>query len=207
LITLTRTAKMKVKLLVGLTGSVASVKFVELITALDETSAFEIRVMLSDSAMKFISKDELAAIDQSSSIGETRRVYTDSDEWSSWSRVGDPVTHVDLAKWADWLLIAPLSANTLAKFANGLCDNLITCVFRAWNFDKRVFIAPAMNTQMWKSPFTARHVSAVRALAPNSVIVLDPIEKRLACGDTGIGAMEEVGDIVRALVTTIGVSS
>jgi phosphopantothenoylcysteine synthetase/decarboxylase len=207
LITLTRTAKMKVKLLVGLTGSVASVKFVELITALDETSAFEIRVMLSDSAMKFISKDELAAIDQSSSIGETRRVYTDSDEWSSWSRVGDPVTHVDLAKWADWLLIAPLSANTLAKFANGLCDNLITCVFRAWNFDKRVFIAPAMNTQMWKSPFTARHVSAVRALAPNSVIVLDPIEKRLACGDTGIGAMEEVGDIVRALVTTVGVSS
>jgi len=109
---------MKVKLLVGLTGSVASVKFVELITALDETSAFEIRVMLSDSAMKFISKDELAAINQSSSIGETRRVYTDSDEWSSWSRVGDPVTHVDLAKWADWLLIAPLSANTLAKFAN-----------------------------------------------------------------------------------------
>lgn len=197
----------KTKLLVGLTGSVASVKFVEMVTALDETNAFEIKVMLSDSATKFITKDEIAAINQSSPAGETRRVYTDSDEWSDWSRVGDPVTHVDLAKWADWLLIAPLSANTLAKFANGLCDNLITCVFRAWNFDKRVFIAPAMNTQMWKSPFTARHVSAVRALAPNSVTILDPIEKRLACGDTGIGAMEEVGDIVRALVTATGVPS
>ena len=78
-------------------------------------------------------------------------VYTDDDEWSAWRKKGDPVTHVELGKWADVLLVAPLSANTLSKFANGSCDNLLTCLFRAWdvsNRDKIVCMAPAMNTQM-----------------------------------------------------------
>lgn len=84
------------------------------------------------------------------------QVLKDEDEWSCWSKREDPVLHIDLRKWADVLLVAPLSANTLAKLANGLCDNLLTCVARAWDFSRPLLVAPAMNTLMWESPFTAK---------------------------------------------------
>ena len=70
------------------------------------------------------------------------------------------------------LLVAPCSANTLAKFANGMCDNLLTCVFRAWDFTaetKRVLIAPAMNTAMFESPFTRKHADALAEAGGASV--------------------------------------
>ena len=67
----------------------------------------------------------------------------------------DPVLHIDLVKIASITLIAPLSANTLGKIANGLADNLLTCVVRAWNYKtKPMIVAPAMNTQMFENPIT-----------------------------------------------------
>lgn len=65
---------------------------------------------------------------------------------------------LDLRKWADAFIIAPLDANTLAKIANGLADNLLTCVARAWDFNKPFYFAPAMNTCMWEHPLTNEHV-------------------------------------------------
>jgi len=65
------------------------------------------------------------------------------------------VLHIDLAKWADIFVIAPCSANTLAKLAYGICDNLLTSVARAWDADRPLVIAPAMNTHMWTHPHTA----------------------------------------------------
>lgn len=111
--------------------------------------------------------------------------------------------HIDLRRWADVMVIAPLSANTLAKLAGGLCDNLLTCVVRAWDFQKPLLVrwwwccahwhavaqvAPAMNTLMWDNPFTARHLATLTELG---VQVIPPISKRLACGDVGSGAMQE----------------
>lgn len=84
------------------------------------------------------------------------QVLRDDDEWSCWNKREDPVLHIELRKWADVFLVAPLSANTLAKMANGLCDNLLTCVARAWDFKRPLLVAPAMNTLMWESPFTAK---------------------------------------------------
>ena len=80
--------------------------------------------------------------------------FTDADEWGGWKSRSDPVLHIELRKLAKIFLIAPLSANTMAKFANGLCDNLLTCVFRAWDFNSpemfgSVIVAPAMNTFMY----------------------------------------------------------
>ena len=60
--------------------------------------------------------------------------------------------HIEFRKWADLLVVAPLDANTLAKFALGLSDNFLSCVFRAWDFARPVILAPAMNTLMWQSP-------------------------------------------------------
>jgi phosphopantothenoylcysteine decarboxylase len=101
-----------------------------------------------------------------------------------------------LRKWADVMLIAPLSANTLAKVSHGLCDNLLTCIVRAWDFSKPLLVAPAMNTHMWSHPFTAPQLDILQRLG---VVVIPPISKRLACGDVGVGAMAAVESIVDAV--------
>ena len=89
----------------------------------------------------------------------TARSSAISDEWpgTRYHR-GDEVLHIEFRKWADMLIVAPLDANTLAKFALGLSDNFLTCIFRAWDFAKPVILAPAMNTLMWESPVTLRHL-------------------------------------------------
>jgi phosphopantothenoylcysteine decarboxylase len=146
----------------------------------------------------------------------------DRDEWPGAAyRRGDPVLHIELRNWADCLIIAPLDANTLAKLALGLCDNFLTCLFRAWDFRRPVILAPAMNTLMWDSPLTARHLgqilidrgglsylppgwnleSAAEHFARDApgVVLVPPQAKRLACGDIGMGAMAEVATIAEVV--------
>ena len=124
-------------------------------------------------------------------------VYSDQDEWSMWHRIGDPVLHIELRDWADVLLIAPLSANTLGKISNGLCDNLVSCVVRAWNMQmKPLLVAPAMNTQMLNHPLTQQQMEKIKALG---VHIIAPVSKVLACGETGNGALAPVHEIVTQL--------
>lgn len=95
------------------------------------------------------------------------------------------------------LLVAPLSANSLAKMSLGLADNLATCLFRAWNIaDKPVLVAPAMNTKMWTHPATATHIQTLRSWG---TVLIQPVEKMLACGDVGVGAMASVADILATI--------
>jgi phosphopantothenoylcysteine decarboxylase len=81
--------------------------------------------------------------------------------------------------------------------ANGLCDNLLTCILRAWDPTKKVVLAPAMNTAMWTHPVTIQQLSIVKSWG--FVTVVTPISKKLACGDIGIGAMEETPIIARRI--------
>jgi phosphopantothenoylcysteine decarboxylase len=152
-------------------------------------------------------------------------VILDADEWPGRDagqryQRDDPVPHIELRRWADLFVLAPLDANTLAKLAVGLCDNCLTCVWRAWDTTKPVVLAPAMNTLMWQHPFTRRHLRAVAADAgamhvpghledapliaqindrSKTLRVVAPVEKTLACGDVGVGGLAEVADIVSAV--------
>jgi phosphopantothenoylcysteine decarboxylase len=89
----------------------------------------------------------------------------------------------------------------MLEMANGLCDNLLTCILRAWNSSKMVVVAPAMNTAMYEHPLTNLHLDFLKGLG--YFIVIDPIVKKLACGDLGIGAMAETKTIANTVKSVL----
>lgn len=178
------------KVLLCCTGSVATIKLKPLLENILKHRV-EVRVVVTEHAQHFFSVDDLP---------EDVQVFRDSDEWSMWKRRGDPVLHIDLGKWADVIVIAPLDANSLAKIAQGICDNLLTCVVRAWDVKKPLLFCPAMNTRMWEHPVTATQISVLKSWG---YIEVPCIAKTLVCGETGLGAMAELDTIVNALLGTI----
>lgn len=149
--------------------------------------SFQIRVIVTKNSLHFINRSEIA---------ESAEVFTDEDEWSMWQKRDDPVLHIELGKWADILVIAPLDANTLAKMAGGVCDNLLLCTTRAWDVAKPLFFCPAMNTRMWDHPITAAHIETLQSWGHTEIPC---ISKKLMCGDVGLGAMETPENIYRAI--------
>lgn len=195
----------KVDVILGMTGSVASIKAGELIMRLAYLAGPRItslKVVATKAAKHFFNWEELNEFWFHHAV----EFHSDEEEWRDWKKVGDPVLHIELRRWADILVIAPCSANTLAKLANGLCDDLLSCIVRAWDFkdpNKRLIIAPAMNTMMWESPFTQKHLETLVELGGGTmddqkrVQIIGPVEKTLACGDVGNGAMASPEDIAR----------
>ncbi|XP_001870350.2 phosphopantothenoylcysteine decarboxylase [Culex quinquefasciatus] len=171
--------------LIGCTGSVATIKLPLLVGKLRSTIPnVAIKVIVTGHADHFFSPAD---------IPPDVPVLRDQDEWDSWRDRGDPVLHIELGKWADLFVVAPLDANSLAKMAGGLCDNLLLCTARAWDFGKPFFFAPAMNTRMWDHPVTGQHVQVLRSWGLREIPC---VAKTLMCGDTGQGAMAEVDTIV-----------
>jgi phosphopantothenoylcysteine decarboxylase len=210
--------------LLGVTGSVAAIRTPALYQEL-KSAGHQVKVVATAAAIYFF---DPAALDPSSSTLHQRNrdiVILDEDEWPGRSlgtryHRDDSVLHIELRRWAEMLVIAPLDANTLAKLVNGLCDNCLTCVWRALDPARPVILAPAMNTLMWEHPLTKRHLlqlamdngggSAPAGLDLDGLIewinrtcrrlrVVAPQSKRLACGDVGVGAMAEVEEIVSAV--------
>ena len=208
-------------ILLGVTGSVAAVKTPDLVTAL-RSAGHAVKVVATDAALYFF---DPVALDPARVLRNPDVVILDQDEWPGRGdggryHRGDAVRHIELRRWADLLLVAPLDANTLAKFANGLCDNCLTGVWRAWDPARPAAVAPAMNTFMWEHPLTRRHLRALAADAgaghvpghlddaatlaqinarSKSVRIVGPQVKALACGDVGDGAMADVPDLVAAV--------
>jgi phosphopantothenoylcysteine decarboxylase len=206
--------------LLGVTGSVAAIKTPLLVETL-RRAGHRVRVVATDAALYFF---DPVALDPSRPDRNPDVVTVDADEWPGRDagrryRRDDPVLHIELRRWADLFVIAPLDANTLAKLANGLADNCLTCVWRAWDVARPVVLAPAMNTLMWQHPLTARHLRRLASdatgrsapdLPPAGVIewinahaatlrIVPPITKELACGDVGVGAMAEVETVAAAV--------
>jgi phosphopantothenoylcysteine decarboxylase len=179
--------------LLGVTGSVAATLTPKMVEAL--TAIGPVQVVATESARYFF---EHAAV-----VRYADRINYDHDEWwygdlrtegaKKWKKKGDPVVHIDLRDWADILVLAPLTANTMAKMCSGICDNLITSVTRAWDFQKPIVFAPAMNTLMWHNWATPIQVAMLQNLG---AFLVPPISKELACGDEGEGAMARIEDIV-----------
>uniref|UniRef100_A0A3B5LWZ8 Phosphopantothenoylcysteine decarboxylase n=1 Tax=Xiphophorus couchianus TaxID=32473 RepID=A0A3B5LWZ8_9TELE len=174
-----------VRVLVGVTGSVAALKLPVLVSALLQLPGVDVRVITTEHAKHFYNPSDVSV-----------KIYTDKDEWELWTDRSDPVLHIELRRWADLLIIAPLDANTLGKIASGICDNLLTCVVRAWDTSRPLLFCPAMNTAMWMHPITAQQVSRLKEFG---YVEIPCISKKLVCGDEGKGAMAEVSTIVSAV--------
>jgi phosphopantothenoylcysteine decarboxylase len=162
-------------ILVGFTGSVATKLHEKLINNLLNLN-YNIKCVYTKSSLMF-----------------TNRPFGVCDTEEENYLENNTVQHIDLRNWADILLIAPLSANTLAKIANGICDNLLTNVARCWDFKKPFIVCPAMNTLMYEHPVTSEHLNKIKTWG---ISVIPPIEKTLFCGETGIGAMAPINKII-----------
>lgn len=132
------------------------------------------------------------------------QVWTDQDEWDVWKQRTDPVLHIELRRWADILVVAPLTANTLSKIALGLCDNLLTSVIRAWNPMFPIFLAPSMVSCSYNSAITKRHLNLIKEEMP-WITVFKPSEKIMGInGDIGLGGMMDGNEIVDKVVMKLG---
>lgn len=177
------------RVLLGVTGSVATTMLPKLVSALHR-AGHEVKIVYTDSSVCFF--DRRAELDQPTVC------YGDKDEYPGqfmYSK-GDPITHIDLADWGEVFLIAPCSANTMAKVSVGVCDNLLTSVARCWDRAKPIWLAPAMNTRMWLNPVTRANLAGLKA---QKVKVIWPSVAKLACGDFGIGRMADL-EVIVALV-------
>jgi phosphopantothenoylcysteine decarboxylase len=213
-------------ILLGVTGSVAAIKTPALYSALRK-AGHRVKVVATQASLYFFEPALLDPADASRPVRNPEVVILDDDEWPGrgagrqYAR-GDPVLHIELRRWADLLLMAPLDANTLAKLAGGLADNCLTCVWRAWDPARPVVLAPAMNTLMWEHPLTRRHLRLLLSEGEQASVpadgdqdgvvawinehaarlrVVPPRSKELACGDIGVGAMADLDELVRTVGT------
>ncbi|CAF0901325.1 unnamed protein product [Didymodactylos carnosus] len=201
------TCSRRLNLLLGVTGSVAAIKVSELVQLFNDKN-FNIIIIPTKASQYFMKLDEQSNIqhgiinDLTANKNEVKNLYfLDEDEWLTWHERNDPILHIELRNWADICLIAPLDANTLAKLSNGLCDNLLTNVVRAWDIrNKLVFLAPAMNTYMYEHPLTRKQLDILKTFG---YIEIESIEKTLMCGQKGLGAMSSTQTIVDTIISRL----
>ena len=168
------------KIVLGITGSIAAYKSILLLRLLIKEGA-EVKVIMTTAAKDFVSPLVLSTLSKN-------KVLLDLFEENSWSN------HVELGRWADIILIAPLSCKTLAKMANGLCDNLLLAVYLSATCP--VMLAPAMDEDMWKHPATKKNIQVLHSYG-NVVL---PVESgELASGLTGEGRMAEPEMIIQRI--------
>jgi phosphopantothenoylcysteine decarboxylase / phosphopantothenate---cysteine ligase len=166
--------------LLGVTGGIAAYKAAELLRQLQK-AGMDVRVVMTKAATRFVTPMTFETL----SVHPVR--LDEISELTPQSRI----THIDDSQQADIMVIAPATANTLAKMANGIADNLLSSMYLA--FAKTVVVAPAMNTNMWEHPATQRNVLLLRE---RGVFVVEPGAGELACGDYGSGRMADPDSIV-----------
>ncbi len=169
-------------ILLIISGGIAAYKSLELIRGLRKERA-NVRCILTKNGEKFVTPMSLAALSE-------HKVYTDLWSLKDEREMG----HIRLSREADLIVIAPASANLIAKMAHGLADDLAsTCLLAS---DKPIMIAPAMNPMMWNHPATQNNM---KILLQRDIIQIEPKSGEMACGETGIGRMSEPDDILSSI--------
>lgn len=178
------------RILLGITGSIACYKSADLASRLRQHGA-EVDVILTKAAAHFLTPLTFQSV-------TGRRAYSDEDLWGD----AGHVLHVGLAEAADLMVIAPATANTIAKLAHGLADNLLTVAALAMR--KRIIVAPAMDGGMWEHPATQQNI---RTLQERGITIAGPASGHLASGLSGVGRMVEpaqILDVARQMLSEEG---
>ncbi|MBB6092553.1 phosphopantothenoylcysteine decarboxylase/phosphopantothenate--cysteine ligase [Povalibacter uvarum] len=176
------------KILLGVTGGIAAYKSPDLVRRLAERGA-EVQVVMSRGAQQFVTALTFQAV-------SGRPVRTDLWDEAAEAAMG----HIELARWADEIVVAPATADFIAKLAHGFAEDLLTTVCLATT--AKITIAPAMNRQMWANPATQANV---RLLKDRGVRVLGPASGEQACGEVGVGRMLEPTQIAEEIYAALPV--
>lgn len=173
-------------LILGMTGGIAAYKACELVRRLRDAGA-SVRVVMTRAAQEFVTPTTMQAL-------SGQPVFT--DQWGlEGGRVDNAMPHIDLTRGADAIVVAPASAQFLARTAQGLADDLLSTLVLARTCP--LLAAPAMNVEMWSNPATQRNVQLLRS---DGVVLLGPGEGAQACGETGSGRMLEAHELLEEIV-------
>jgi len=181
---------MKKNILVGVCAGIASYKTCELVRLLVKDN-FNVKVIMTESSTKFVTPLVFQAL-------SNNPVYLDMFSLAK----DEGVKHIEITEWLDICVVAPLTANTLSKIANGICDNLLTTVICALPKSKKIILAPAMNTNMWENPIIQENVKKLQRL--KKYTFSNPEKGYLACGAYGEGRMSEPEDIYKKIKSLVG---
>lgn len=173
------------KVVLGVTGSIAAHKAIDLASHLSKQGC-EVQVVMTRDALQFVTPLAFKTLSRHPVVTD---LYDEAEGWRP--------AHILMADEADLLLVAPATANTIAKLALGLADNALSCIALALNPQARVLVAPAMNGKMWLHPATQQHVATLKS---RGIEFIGPEEGLLACGYEGIGRLwDPLGIAERAL--------
>ncbi len=175
-------------ILIGITGAIAAYKICELVRMFKRENA-NVKIVLTPNAREFVSELTLETLSQNP-------VYTEQ-----FKTTDKKPEHICLCDWADLFIIAPASANTISKIANGICDNLLTSLVCAYK--KQILIAPSMNTGMWENKFVCENIKKLKS---NNYEIIEPDDGYLACGTNGKGRLAGLEKIFNAAKKTLGKS-
>jgi phosphopantothenoylcysteine decarboxylase/phosphopantothenate--cysteine ligase len=174
------------KILIGVTGGIAAYKIPQLVRDFKKSGA-EVKVVMTDSATEFVTPLTLSTLTQNEVVvGSFPRLTKNILQASTW--------HIDLAQWADAMLIAPATANTIAKLAYGIADNSVTTLALAMRGP--VMLSPSMDVDMWNHPITQSNISQLQQLGYQ---ILQPAEGELASGLTGAGRLPDLPKIQQSI--------
>ena len=174
------------KILMGVSGGIAVYKIATLVSQMKQAGA-DVKVIMTKNAQKFVTPLTFQTL-------SANPVYTDMFDSVS----GIDVNHITLAKWADYFIIAPATANTIGKFASGIADDLLSCTVITVKIP--TLIVPAMNTNMYTNVMVQRNIKTLQEFGYHLMI---PDTGRLACGTEGLGRMPEPEKIIEYFVENI----
>jgi phosphopantothenoylcysteine synthetase/decarboxylase len=172
----------KKTIVLGVTGSIAAHKAVDIASQLTK-AGHDLHVVMTADAQRFITPLPFKTLSRHPVITD---LYDEEEGWKP--------THITLADTADLLLIAPATANVIAKLAHGIADDALSCIALAVNPAAKLIIAPAMNGKMWLHPATQQNVAVLKGRGAE---IIGPDEGMLSCGYEGVGRLELADEIVR----------